>query len=419
METKKDSLLFGKAEESIISTLMEVDTYKFLMMYFVWKYAPLTPVTFAFTNRTKTVLLVKPISIGRLKEELAAVKKLRITKEIVAYLRTKRIFSEAFLADITKIVLPEPQVSLRPDGQFEITVSGVWYEVILWETIILAIVSQLYAESVIGYDRAFQQKVVTEGERRLREKADILQATSIKFLQFGLRRRPSGWWEKHVTEMALELMPQNMIAISNVALADQLDVSWGGTNAHELYSGFEALRRSESKDAARYAQYEVLEKWQALYPQNLRIMLPDTFGSQQFFRGLPREIAQNFRGARQDSGDPIVFGKMLLETYQRMGIGSKEKTLLFSDGLDVAKMMELQNIFSPVINVLFGWGTNFTNDTGFLKPISIVMKLVEAGGNPAVKLSDNLAKAIGKPDAVAMTKDTFGYANTFTEQCVY
>lgn len=419
MEMKKDSLFFGKAEVPIISTLMEVDTYKFLMMYFVWKYAPLTRVTFAFTNRTKTVLLARQISIGRLREELAAAKRLRITQEIIVYLRAKGIFAEDFLADLAKIVLPEPQVSQKSDGQFEITVSGVWYEAMLWETIILAIVSQLYAESVIGYDGAFQQKVITEGERRLREKANILQATSIKFLQFGLRRRPSGWWERHVTEMALELMPQNMIAVSNVALANQLNVSWGGTNAHELYSGFEALRRSEDQEASRHAQYEVLEKWQALYPQNLRIMLPDTFGSKQFFQRLPREIAQNFRGARQDSGDPIVFGKVLLETYRRMNIESREKSLLFSDGLDVAKMMELQNIFSPAINVLFGWGTNFTNDTGFLKPISIVMKLVEANGNPAVKLSDNLAKAIGEPNAVATAKDIFGYSNTFTEECVY
>ncbi|KKP57331.1 MAG: Nicotinate phosphoribosyltransferase [Candidatus Moranbacteria bacterium GW2011_GWF1_34_10] len=419
METKKDSLFFGKADEPIISTLMEVDTYKFLMMYFVWNYVPLTRVTFAFTNRTKSVLLEKCISVERLREELTAARTLRVTEEIIIYLRTKKIFPEAFLADVRKIVLPEPQVSPRADGQFEIMVNGVWYEVMMWETIILAIVSQLYAESVIGYSKTFQAKVIAEGERRLKEKANVLRITPIKFLQFGLRRRPSKWWERHVTEMALDLMPQNMVAVSNVLLAHQLGVSWGGTNAHELYSGFQALRCPEGKEASRYAQYEVLEKWQALYPQNLRIMLPDTFGSKQFFQGLPQDIARNFRGARQDSGDPVVFGKMLLETYRQMDIDPKEKTLLFSDGLDVAKMMELQNIFSPTINVLFGWGTNFTNDTGFLKPISIVMKLVEAAGNPAVKLSDNLAKAIGEPAAILTAKNIFGYSDIFTEQCVY
>ncbi|MFA5986597.1 MAG: nicotinate phosphoribosyltransferase [Parcubacteria group bacterium] len=419
MNTKKDSMLFGKADEPIITTLMEVDTYKFLMMYFIWTYVPFMRVTFAFTNRTIKVVLGDHVSVERLKEELSAVRTMRITDRIVDYLRAKGIFSEEFLADIRTIVLPEPQIIKREDGQFDITVSGIWYQVTLWETIILAIVNQLYAENVIGYDPAFQQKVIAEGEKRLLEKIATLQKTDIRFLQFGLRRRLSGWWEQHVTEMALDRMPQNIVAVSNVALADRVGVPWGGTNAHELYSGFYALRCYENNDIARYAQYEVLEKWQALYPQNLRIMLPDTFGSQQFFAGLPQELAENFRGARQDSGDPIVFGHMLIEMYRRLRIDPKTKTLLFSDGLDVTEMVRLQDAFAQMITVLFGWGTNFTNDTGFLKPISIVMKLIEAAGNPAVKLSDNLAKAMGKPEAIMMAKNIFGYTNTFTQQCVY
>ena len=419
METKKDSMLFGKANEPIITTLMEVDTYKFLMMYFIWTYVPFMRVTFAFTNRTIKVALGDHVSVERLKEELSAVRTLRITDRIVDCLRVKGIFSEEFLVDIRTIVLPEPQINKRDDGQFDITVSGIWYQVTLWETIILAIVNQLYAENVIGYDPVFQQKVIAEGEKRLLEKIAILQKTNIHFLQFGLRRRLSGRWEQHVTEIALDHMPQNIVAVSNVALAERLGVPWGGTNAHELYSGFYALRCYENKDIARYAQYEVLEKWQALYPQNLRIMLPDTFGSQQFFAGLPNELAESFRGARQDSGDPIVFGQMLIEMYRRLYIDPKAKTLLFSDGLDALEMVRLQSVFAQMITVLFGWGTNFTNDTGFLQPVSIVMKLVEAAGNPAVKLSDNLAKAVGNPASIAMAKNIFGYTSTFTQQCVY
>lgn len=416
---KKSSVLFGQAGEPIIKTLLEVDTYKFLMMYFIWTYVPLMQVTFAFTNRTINVRLGEYVSIGRLNEELSAVRALRITDEIVSYLRKKELFSEKFLADIKKIELPQPTVRRKKDGQFEITVRGVWYQVTLWETIILAIVNQLYAESVIGYDAQFQQKVIAEGEKRLREKVVALQKTDIHFLQFGLRRRLSGWWEQHITEMALEKMPENIVAVSNVALADRLGISWGGTNAHELYSGFYALRSYENAERARHGQYEVLEKWQTLFPQNLRIMLPDTFGSQQFFAGLPQSIAENFRGARQDSGDPLVFARLLLETYGRLRIDARDKTIIFSDGLDVAEMVRLQAAFSSLIHVLFGWGTNFTNDTGFLAPISIVMKLVEAAGNPAVKLSDNLAKAVGVPAAIAQAKEIFHYSNSFSEQCVY
>jgi len=416
---KKDSILFGKRDEPIITTLLEVDTYKFLMMYFIWTYVPSMLVAFAFTNRTVSVKLGQHVSLSRLKEELSAVRTLKITERIITYLRTKNLFSEEFFSAIRKIQLSEPEIAKKADGQFEITVRGIWYQVTLWETIILAIVNQLYAESMIGYDADFQKQVINEGEKRLREKAMILRETPIKFLQFGLRRRLSGYWEKHVTEMAYELMPQNIVAVSNVALAQDLGVSWGGTNAHELYSGFYALRLKESPEKARYAQYEVLEKWQKLFPYNFRVMLPDTFGSQQFFEGLPQAIAQNFRGARQDSGDPVVFGKMLIEMYARIGIDPKTKDLLFSDGLDVPEMLRLQAYFSGLIKVLFGWGTNFSNDTGYLEAISIVMKLVRAAGNPAVKLSDNLAKAIGEKESILRAKDIFGYKNVFTQKCVY
>jgi nicotinate phosphoribosyltransferase len=105
--------------------------------------------------------------------------------------------------------------------------------------------------------------------------------------------------------------------------------------------------------------------------------------------------------------------------YQRFGINPREKTLFFSDGLNPAKMLKLQKEFGNKINVLFGWGTNFSNDVGFIDPISIVMKLIKAAGNDAVKLSDNLAKAIGQIYAIERNKLLFGYNVTLDEKCVY
>jgi len=64
----------------------------------------------------------------------------------------------------------------------------------------------------------------------------------------------------------------------------------------------------------------------------------------------------------------------------------------------------------------FGWGTNLTNDfrgcdpdgaTG-LEPISLVCKVVSADGRPAVKLSDNPAKATGTPEDIARYLRVFG-----------
>jgi nicotinate phosphoribosyltransferase len=64
----------------------------------------------------------------------------------------------------------------------------------------------------------------------------------------------------------------------------------------------------------------------------------------------------------------------------------------------------------------FGWGTNLTNDfrgcapdgTAGLEPISLVAKVATADGHPAVKLSDNPAKATGDPAAIARYLAIFG-----------
>lgn len=64
----------------------------------------------------------------------------------------------------------------------------------------------------------------------------------------------------------------------------------------------------------------------------------------------------------------------------------------------------------------FGWGTNLTNDfTGCapiqidgLKPISVVCKVTDANGYPAVKLSDNPQKATGEPAEVQRYIRFFG-----------
>jgi nicotinate phosphoribosyltransferase len=68
------------------------------------------------------------------------------------------------------------------------------------------------------------------------------------------------------------------------------------------------------------------------------------------------------------------------------------------------------------VRMSFGWGTNLTNDfkdcapasIEALKAISLVCKVSEANGRPAVKLSDNPTKATGKPAEIARYLEVFG-----------
>jgi nicotinate phosphoribosyltransferase len=65
-----------------------------------------------------------------------------------------------------------------------------------------------------------------------------------------------------------------------------------------------------------------------------------------------------------------------------------------------------------------GWGTLLTNDfrgcnptgeSGF-DPISLISKVSQVEGRPAVKLSDNYAKALGPPEEIERYRRVFGTA---------
>ena len=91
-----------------------------------------------------------------------------------------------------------------------------------------------------------------------------------------------------------------------------------------------------------------------------------------------------------------------------------QKLVIFSDGLDVDKIVELQTQFAGRVRVSFGWGTMLTNDfkglteNDTLAPFSLVCKAISANGNPTVKLSDNPNKAMGPASEIARYKRVFG-----------
>ena len=117
---------------------------------------------------------------------------------------------------------------------------------------------------------------------------------------------------------------------------------------------------------------------------------------------------------RIDSGDPATGAEIAIKWWQDRGEDPKRKLLIFSDGLDVDKIVTLQNQFQGRVRVSFGWGTLLTNDfrgltnNDALSPFSLVCKAVSANGRATVKLSDNPNKAMGPADQIARYKRVFG-----------
>jgi nicotinate phosphoribosyltransferase len=201
------------------------------------------------------------------------------------------------------------------------------------------------------------------------------------------------------------------IGTSNCLIALRREVEAIGTNAHELPMVYSALADSDAELAE--APYKVLADWQEEHDGNLRIILPDTYGTEGFLARAPDWLS-GWTGIRIDSGDPAAAAEVAIRWWISRGEDPRQKLVIFSDGLDVDKIEDLHRQFAGRVKVSFGWGTMLTNDfRGLaegdrLAPFSLVCKAVSADGRPTVKLSDNPNKAMGPASEVARYKRVFG-----------
>jgi nicotinate phosphoribosyltransferase len=173
---------------------------------------------------------------------------------------------------------------------------------------------------------------------------------------------------------------------------------------------YSALAQSD-EDLAK-APYQVLADWHEEHDGNLRIILPDTYGTKGFLENAPDWLA-GWTGIRIDSGDPAEGAETAIQWWKSRGEDPTQKLVIFSDGLDSAEIHALYAKFAGRVKVSFGWGTNLTNDFRGLVPdagldaFSLVCKAVSANGRPTVKLSDNPNKAMGPDHEVERYKRVF------------
>ena len=164
----------------------------------------------------------------------------------------------------------------------------------------------------------------------------------------------------------------------------------------------------------RSAPYQVLADWQEEHDGNLRIILPDTYGTEGFLKQRAGLAGQSWTGIRIDSGDPAAAAEIAIRWWKDRGEDPRQKLVIFSDGLDVDRSRRCTGSLLGRVKVSFGWGTMLTNDFrglaigDALAPFSLVCKAVSADGRPTVKLSDNPLKAMGPADEIARYKRVFG-----------
>ena len=218
-----------------------------------------------------------------------------------------------------------------------------------------------------------------------------------------------------------EEVPDQFRGTSNCYLAKKYNLMPMGTRAHEIEMVVAALA-GDDDEKVRQTPFEVCRLWSpGTFGKGLQTHLPDTFGSDYFYKYAPPELAK-WKAVRQDSGDPYILGEKAVKWYLQHGEDTTEKVLISSDALNVELMLKLHMHFRPRIKESPGWGTNATNDMGFrdiFKPVSTVVKPIEANGRPTVKLSDNIAKATGDPKEIERYKKIFHYTVTTNQACIY
>ncbi|WP_295563101.1 nicotinate phosphoribosyltransferase [uncultured Sphingomonas sp.] len=406
--------------DPVVRSLLDTDFYKLLMLQLIWQRHADVQATFALINRTTSVRLGEVIDERELREQLDHARSLRFSKRELIWLAgnsfygKQRMFAPDFLAWLAHFRLPDYELRTI-DGQFELHFDGAWTHTTMWEIPALAIVNELRSRAALKGRGRFELDILyARAKAKLWDKVERLRAIpDLVLSDFGTRRRHGFLWQRWCVEAVKEGLGSRFIGTSNVLLAMDNDLEAIGTNAHELPMVLAALAGDDAGVAA--APYRVLEEWRAHYDGNLLIALPDAFGTAAFLRHAPDWLA-DWTGFRPDSMPPIEGGEQIMAWWQAHGVDPRQRLLIFSDGMDVDSIEATARHFRGRVRTSFGWGTNLTNDFRgcdpegghALEPISLVAKVIAANGRPAVKLSDNPAKATGDPAEIARYRRIFG-----------
>lgn len=414
--------------DPIVRSLIDTDFYKLLMCQSIFRNRPDTTVTFSLINRSKNIRLAELVDEGELREQLDHVRSLSLTRGESTWLRgntfygKRQMFRPDFMEWFESMRLPAYHLD-KHDGQYELTFEGSWPEVMLWEIPALSVLMELRSRAVLEKQGRFELQVLyARAMTKLWEKiAQLREIDGLKIADFGTRRRHSFLWQDWAVQAMQEGLEGKFSGTSNCLIAMRREVEAIGTNAHELPMVYAALANSDAELAQ--SPYQVLADWQEEHDGNLRIILPDTFGSEGFLKRAPDWLA-SWTGIRIDSGDPAKGAEIAIQWWKDRGEDPRQKLVIFSDGLDVDKIVELHKQFRGRVKVSFGWGTMLTNDfrglapDDGLAPFSVVCKAIAANGRPTVKLSDNPNKAMGPADEIMRYKRVFGVADQVAQAVV-
>jgi nicotinate phosphoribosyltransferase len=140
--------------DPVTRSLLDTDFYKLLMLQFIWKLYPKTPVSFSLLNRSTSVRLADMFRPEELAQQMEHVRSLRFRKSELIWLAgntfygQRGIFEPAFLAWLERDFRLSDYELLVKDGQFHLSFKGLWTETTMWEIYALSIIDELKTRSI-------------------------------------------------------------------------------------------------------------------------------------------------------------------------------------------------------------------------------------------------------------------------------
>ncbi|EJT3517890.1 nicotinate phosphoribosyltransferase [Vibrio parahaemolyticus] len=386
----------------IIQSALDFDVYKVNMMSAVAALYPDAIVSYKFIVRSEEDLSEL---LPEVKAEVLKLQDVRFTEDEIAYMKRVAPYLKPEFVEALRHFRFNPQSDVSfhnktmSDGssQLRITINGLWKETILYETIIMSIVSEVRSRqrwSDIPFEQF--QTVLEDKVRYLKAELERRNITNFKFADMSTRRRFSFQAQRTMLEYLSKELPQCLTGTSNYHLARELDLTPIGTVAHEWFMGHQALVN------VRDSQKIALQRWQKMFNGALGIALTDTIGIDAFLKDFDEELSHAYVGVRHDSGCPFTWGEKMIAHYESLGIDPMTKTLVFTDGLNFEQALDICEHFQGRVQVSFGIGTSLANDMGnyvndqgeAYQPLSIVIKMVTCNGSPVAKISDEPEKAM-------------------------
>ncbi|MFT2791497.1 nicotinate phosphoribosyltransferase [Serratia sp. T13T92] len=371
----------------ILTSLLDTDAYKLHMQQAVFHRYPAITVAAEFRCRGDELL---GEYADEIRAQVAMMSELALTKAEHRYLSSLPFFHQDYLSWLREFRYDPQQVSIsNHDGKLHIRIAGPWREVIMWEVPLLAVISEVVHRH--RSPQATPEMAISQLRQNLAQFKQLsgdIDISRFKLMDFGSRRRLSREVQQAIVSTLKNEFPY-LVGTSNYDLAHRLDLIPVGTQAHEWFQAHQQI-----SPVLANSQRAALQAWLDEYPDQLGIALTDCITMDAFLRDFGKQFAQRYQGLRHDSGDPIEWGEKAIAHYQQLGIDPMSKTLVFSDNLDLDKALALYRHFDRRINLAFGIGTRLTCNIPGVKPLNIVIKLVECKGKPVAKLSDSPGKTI-------------------------